>query len=697
MKKITNSLLIVFFITAIQNVPAQETLTLPKPTPKPIIQQTSTSNLQYLKPTGEISFEKRQEAFAKLLEGQRYIWGLSKARTDAEVDTKTKLAKDSLVKAINADPTLSEGYTALAELTYKSPPFDLDEAIRLSKIAIQVNADNFGGHQILARIYTIKSRLNQGIVDAENAEKAIASWKQVARLDPRNAEAYAFLNELYDKTNKPKERIEVLKKWLSSVAPIDDRFYSRFTGNKEDLSPENALVKLGSALLRNGENREAVEILSRAVSDNPKSEEAIELLSRALENADSQTSKGVTESLQQAIYANPENIALISLLAEIRYKSGNITEAAKLLRESSDKLKSKNKLQSANLLLTLGDIYVEAERFEEAAATYRETFPLLGIEKKDDLKNSEREYAVYIFDKILQAYKLAENNVEYKNAIAEASALLGKDDQYADKKLIKFYRENGQRSEALQAVRQLRQRTPQDYELLLSEVEILTENGKVDEGVALLEALIGNSQGENNTLNSPVLYDDYVNYLYISNFYSQANRGKDAVEAANKALTIARNDDRKMRAKLSLATAFQISGNHLAAETQLREILAQDQNNAVALNNLGYFLLERNIKLNEALELIQKAVDRDPTNPSFLDSLGWAYFKLNKFAEAEKYLKEALKFDETATIIEHLGDVYAKQGNIEFAKKNWTKALKMATAAEDINRLKTKLGEKSAK
>ncbi len=120
--------------------------------------------------------------------------------------------------------------------------------------------------------------------------------------------------------------------------------------------------------------------------------------------------------------------------------------------------------------------------------------------------------------------------------------------------------------------------------------------------------------------------------------------------------------------------------------------------NPIALNNLGYFLIERDKNINEAFDLITQAVKTDPTNPSYLDSLGWAYFKLGKFAEAEKNLKEAAEINpSSSTINEHLGDVYQKQGKTELALNAWQKALNLASNAADINRLKTKLGIKTAK
>ena len=156
--------------------------------------------------------------------------------------------------------------------------------------------------------------------------------------------------------------------------------------------------------------------------------------------------------------------------------------------------------------------------------------------------------------------------------------------------------------------------------------------------------------------------------------------------------------ERRQIARLTLATAQQKAGDFNSAEQTLREILKQTPDNPIALNNLGYFLIERDKNIIEAFELIKQAVKIDPTNPSFLDSLGWAYFKLGKFAEAENYLREAAGINTTSvTINEHLGDVYHKQGKTELAVNVWQKALRLASDTADINRLKTKLGIKAAK
>lgn len=677
---------------------------VPVVSPTPKISETLGKNLDQITDKIVVSREKREQAYAKLLEGQRYIWSVNnRSRAQTNSASGARLARQSLQKAVELDPTLAEGYTALAELIVSSSPNDLEDAILLANIAVKINADNFGGHRLLARLYTIKSRLNNGILEPTFTDKAVNEWKEVGRLDPRSAEAFAFLSEFYARTGKPAERLDALRRWLAAAAPLETRFYGAIFNRQSSLSPESATLKYGQALLESGEKREAIEVLSRAVADNPENEETIESLRRAVESADATSTATAVGALRQAVFANPENITLIEILAQLQVQSGKIDDAAKVLREASAKIVGKSKTSAAELQFALGNIYVEAKRFDEAVNAYQAALTTRGIGENPVVLDDERDFAIRVFDKMIDAYKKASRPNDAKAVIDRARAILGKTDLFADKKLIAFYLETGKKSEALQSLRALRQRNPEDFSLLRFEATLLTEDGKVDEGVALIKNLIGKKPPANNasTANigademtnlSLLKYDDFSNYLYIADLYSQAKRGKEAVEAVNQALLAARSSDRREIAKLTLATVQQSTGDSRGAEETLRGILAQTPGNPIALNNLGYFLAERGEKLDEALTLIQKALEIDPNNPSYLDSLAWAYFKLGKLPEAEKYLKDALRYDATSTTIhEHLGDVYQKQNKPELARSAWEKALDLAAEADEKNRLKTKL------
>jgi tetratricopeptide (TPR) repeat protein len=655
-------------------------------------------NLQ--KQTSDVSRERREQAYAKLLEGQRYLWSRQRARSQSGIRTAMELARQSVQKAVELDPRLAEAYTVLAELAVLAPPHDADEAIKLATIGIKLNKDNFGSHRILARLYTLKSGLgkSQGNLSApgqgnslnmEFANKAIDEWKELVRLDPRYAEGWAFLAAFYEELGKKQERIDALTNWLASAAPIETQFFRNVFGNQETLSPETATLKLGVALVEEGRTKEAIEILSRAIADEPENTAAVELLREAVETAEADDAVMAVEALKQAVYANPENISLVRLLADIQSRSGRVEEASKNLREIIVKIAEKDKISASNLQVALGDVYADNDRYDEAVAAYKKAFPLRGIESDRIVTDEDRDFAINVYDKILKAYKNADMISEAKALIEETRQVLGKSDLFADRQLIDLYRESGNHAEALKVVRALRAKNPSEYSLMRLEASILTDMGRVDEGVAVIQPLIGKT-----TSVPSLMTDDFVNYLFISSLYSQGKRGRQAIEAANKAYSLAQDSERKQIARLTLATAQQMAGEHAAAEKTLREILRQTPRNPIALNNLGYFLVERNEKLEEALELIRQAVRIDPTNPSYLDSLGWAYFKLGKFTEAEKYLRDAARYDSaSATIQEHLGDVYQQLNKPELAKKAWKKALNLATDAEDAARLKSKIGK----
>ncbi len=680
-----------------------------RPTPPPpVARQTSSipdliaRNLPQITSKTLISRERREQAYAKMLEGQRYIWNLKNQRTQSAQANIVQMAKQSFQKAVEFDPFLAEGYTALAEWS------DLEDGIALANVAVRIEPDTFGAHRILARLYTFKSRLNKGILEPDATQKAIAEWREVGRLDPRNAEAFAFLSELYARTKKPVEQLDALRRWQSSAAPLDAYFYRRVMGEQSNLSPDGASLKYGQALFEAGEMREAITVLSRAIADNPENDDAVELLRQAIAGTDTATAMTASSALQQAVYANPENVNLIGLSAQLQMRTGKIDDAAKTLRNASTKLAVKDKKSAADLQISLGDIYFEANRFDEAVAAYQNALTTRGISTA--VLDEERDFAIRVFEKMIETYKKANRPDDAKAVIERARVVLGKTDLFADKRLISFYLEIGKKSEALEAVRALRLRQPDDYQLLQLEASILSETGKVDEAVMLIKPLIGKKNTNGNTpdmgngsgsisgFRLPAMSDDFSNYLFIAGLYSQAKRGKEAVEAANQALNVAQSADRKELARLNLATIQQAAGDFGGSEQTLREILKQSPRNPIALNNLGYFLTERDQKFDEALKLIEQAVEIDPFNSSYLDSLGWVYFKLGKLAEAEKYLKDALRIDEnSSTIHEHLGDVYQKQGKTELAQNAWQNALKFTSDADETARIKSKLDLKKTK
>jgi len=125
------------------------------------------------------------------------------------------------------------------------------------------------------------------------------------------------------------------------------------------------------------------------------------------------------------------------------------------------------------------------------------------------------------------------------------------------------------------------------------------------------------------------------------------------------------------------------------ADAELREAIRIAPENGVALNYLGYSLADRGVSVDEALTLIRRAVAVDPWNAAYLDSLGWALFRLGRYGEAREPIERAARdypFD--PTVLEHLGDVYDKLGEAERARSLWRRAVESGSEHADVLRAK---------
>lgn len=110
-------------------------------------------------------------------------------------------------------------------------------------------------------------------------------------------------------------------------------------------------------------------------------------------------------------------------------------------------------------------------------------------------------------------------------------------------------------------------------------------------------------------------------------------------------------------------------GDLALAEQDLRTIIQNDPQNAVALNALGYTLANRTKRYHEALSLIERAMALNPHDSATLDSMGWILYRLNRLDEAEGFLRQAFKLDPLAEIAAHLGEVLWQLGRLDEARE----------------------------
>jgi tetratricopeptide (TPR) repeat protein len=107
------------------------------------------------------------------------------------------------------------------------------------------------------------------------------------------------------------------------------------------------------------------------------------------------------------------------------------------------------------------------------------------------------------------------------------------------------------------------------------------------------------------------------------------------------------------------------------AESKLKELVALRPDDAQALNALGYTLVDKTSRTGEGLALIQRAHKISPADPFILDSLGWAFYRMGRFDDAERYLQQALEGRPDAEIAAHLGEVLWRKGEHEKAREVW--------------------------
>jgi Flp pilus assembly protein TadD len=185
-----------------------------------------------------------------------------------------------------------------------------------------------------------------------------------------------------------------------------------------------------------------------------------------------------------------------------------------------------------------------------------------------------------------------------------------------------------------------------------------------------------------------------VSVLYL---YAVAQRQSDdlaGAEATAKRLReMAPADPRGMYV---LAQVLEAKGDAAGAEASLRELLARDPKDATALNYLGYMFAERGARLDEAVDLVRRALEIEPDNPSFLDSLGWAYFRQGRLELADRPLTDAAaKLPTNSVVQDHLGDLRFKQGRYPEAVAAWERSL--AGDGESIDRAAIEKKLKDAK
>lgn len=609
----------------------------------------------------------------------------------------------ALREVIRLDPTAAEPHADLGEV-YLFYTQRLDDAEREGLEAIKLDPDSLNGHKLLARLYIFAVRIEKQ-PRPELVNRAIREYEQVGRLDPGNAEAWAFLADLYESKKDDARQLQSLERWAAAPVSNDINFYSRLTSS--ELSTERAYHQLSQLYLQRGKPKEAIEAARRAYEMEPDSAEYASNLIRTLRylpaisdelqayaqltrTADSpplQIGYGAAQMragqyaqavsrLRQAVKRDPTNSSAVELLAIAQRRAGQRVEAVETLKQGIAQSDDTSKIR---LRLNLGETYDELGRGEDAIAQYEQIFDGLVAQGRPEPQGLA--LLGDVTSRLVRLCSRAGNKQKIQSVYARTQKLLGENSPLLDSISIETLREEGRKREALELTRAASRRHPEERSFKFTEALLLSETGNYQESADLLRSMISEHPSAAS--------DDASVYLILSNVQLQTGQFSEAEASVRRALQLSPDDDNLL---IHLSSVQDKAGHHSDSERTLRELLRRDPENATALNNLGYFLTGRGERLEEAVRLIERAVNIEPTNGNFLDSLGWANYKLGRLEQARVQLEKAkLYARNNALIYEHLGDVLRDLGRLAEARRHWEKALQLSVEASEVARLKDKL------
>ena len=182
-----------------------------------------------------------------------------------------------------------------------------------------------------------------------------------------------------------------------------------------------------------------------------------------------------------------------------------------------------------------------------------------------------------------------------------------------------------------------------------------------------------------NQLNDKIIFD-------IANFYKNSEEYKKAIKYYSKLLNdLNYNSEIKSDLLYRRGGSYERIGEYEKADKDLLHALSIDPDNAYILNYLAYSWLERDYKINEAIEMLEKAYSIKSNDPYIIDSIGWAYYLIDDYLKAEEFLKRAVELMPNDPIVnDHYGDILWKLDRKIQARYFWKNVLGMDDAEEEM-------------
>jgi tetratricopeptide (TPR) repeat protein len=573
--------------------------------------------------------------------------------------------------AIDNDPNSDYLNAGLAELYAKTGR--IRDAVLEAQDILKRDGNNLEARRLLGRIYLRSlGDMQAGTQSQEVLKLAIEQYEQIVKLDPKSVEDHLLLGRLYRLNN------ELLKsegefKTAVNIQPDSEEAVTTlaYLYNEEGDSaralqvlsaiPENArTAKLYSALgftyEQEKEYKKAIDAYRSSTELDHDNLDSVRGLAQNLMN-DGQTDAAL-EQYKIIADADPSDAQTYMRIAEIDRRDGKFDQALEALKKATAVVPDSLELQYNIAVI------------DEAQGKYEDAIQILN-QLLQKTEHADGEYSVadknnraVFLERLGTVYREANKHQQAADTFRKMLTLGDENAVRGYQQIVETYRDNKQWDLATQAAAEAAKKYPNDRGLQMVSASQEADMGKSEVAIAHVKALLkGNA-------------DDREVYIALAQMYSRVKDWPNAEQNVSKAIDLSTKPEDKDYAIFVQGSVYERQKKYDLAEEAFRKVLADDPKSAMTLNYLGYMLADRDTRLEEALGYIRRAVALDPQNGAYLDSLGWAYYKLGKYDLAEENLRRASeRINTDPTVHQHLGELYQKTGRLKLAASNYERSL----------------------
>ena len=575
--------------------------------------------------------------------------------------------------ALDADPNSKYLTSGLAELYFRTGR--VRDAVLAAQEQIKKDPNNLDAHKLLGGIY-LKSLGGDGQQQSGPQEDvlklAIGEYEKIVSLEPDSIQDRLMLGQLYslahdsvhaeeqfsaaEKIDPGSEETAINLARLYTEQGDPGRAIKVLNNLPEDDQTSKTEFVLGASYERLKDTQHAIEAYKKSLDLEPDNLDTERALARVL-LSDNQLTPALN-AYQDIAAGDPTDPEAYLRISEIQRRQGNYEEALATLKKAKS-------LVSDSLEVSFNEGLIDDAlgRYDDAVQIFQKLVAD-SEHSSGQYSESEKGNRALFIERLAILYREQNKTDQAIAAYQKMAELGGEYASHAYESEIETYRDAHQYDKALQVAHEATEKLPKDRGMKLTYAMQLADGPNPDQGIALAKSMLTKTPA------------DLEVYRQLANIYTRLRRWQEASDAIDHAEQFSNKPDDKFYVAFLRGALYERQKLYDQAEVEFRKALAFDPNNSMTLNYLGYMLADHGMKLQEALTMIKKAVELDPQNYAYLDSLGWAYFKLGQYNLAETDLRKAVERNSTdATVHDHLGELYEKTGRLKLAASQWEESL----------------------